>query len=112
MCAAARDKDFNLPITVSSLTRSDVRHPSIPKLEPLRLTHWRDLKSAKYESYVAIISTQQKLKEKGTSVTDDNINSIFTYMRLCFAPHKRIYVATSVMLSCFTKGLFGWHCQI
>jgi hypothetical protein len=39
------------------------------------------------------------------SVKDDNINNIFTYMRLCCAPHKRIYVATSVMLSCFTKGL-------
>jgi hypothetical protein len=43
--------------------------------------------------------------KKGFSVKDDNINSIFTYMRLCAAPHNFIYVATSVMFSCLTKHL-------
>jgi hypothetical protein len=37
------------------------------------------------------------------------LSNIFDYMRLCGAPHKRIYVKMSVMLSCFMSTSFGRH---
>jgi len=41
-----------------------------------------------------------------------DLSTICDYMRLCVAPHKRRYVATSVMLSCVTKYLFEWHSPV
>ncbi len=50
--------------------------------------------------------------KRGSSVEHDNITSIFTYMRLCGAQHNRRYVATSVMLSCFTKAPLSQCCHV
>jgi hypothetical protein len=40
------------------------------------------------------------------------LSTIYDYMRLCGATHKRIYVRMLLMLSCFTSTSVGrdfWH---
>jgi hypothetical protein len=40
------------------------------------------------------------------------LETIYSYMRLCVETHKLIYVKMLFMLSCCTEDLFRWNCQM